>query len=175
MCGGRKPGFGKNLGQIVDKVRAPGGFYPFDLGLPGEFEINIFPGDKLKDAVFLKPATGGGMEIKFFAHDGVLGAVAGSPFAAGTGTFDIQLDSTGTYVYAANRGDGTISGFTIVPGTTAGALKLTPLSGSPYVSGIGVQSLGFDSTGKYLLAAAVGGSTSAPRLLARSASASRAP
>jgi hypothetical protein len=37
-------------------------------------------------------------------------------------------------------------------------LTLTPLSGSPYASGAGVQSLGIDSTGKYLLAAAVGGS-----------------
>lgn len=105
-----------------------------------------------------RSGTQGGVAVYSIGANGVLGAVAGSPFAAGTGTYDIQLDSTGTYVYAANRGDGTISGFTIVPGTTAGALKLTPLSGSPYASGIGVQSLGFDSTGKYLLAAAVGGS-----------------
>jgi 6-phosphogluconolactonase (cycloisomerase 2 family) len=87
-----------------------------------------------------------------------LAAVTGSPFAAGSGTYAIQLDSTGTYIYAANRTDGTISGYTIVPGTTASGLTLTPLSGSPYASGAGVQALGLDSTGKYLLAAAIGGS-----------------
>jgi 6-phosphogluconolactonase len=105
-----------------------------------------------------RSGTQGGVAVYSIGANGALGAVSGSPFAAGTGTYDVQLDSTGTYVYAANRGDGTISGFTIVPGTTAAALKLTPLASSPYASGIGVQSLGFDSTGKYLLAAAVGGS-----------------
>ncbi len=89
---------------------------------------------------------------------GALTPVTGTPFAAGSGTFAVTLDPTGTYVYAANRTDGTISGYTIVPGTTTAALSLTPLSGSPYASGTGVQALGMDSTGKYLLAVAVGGS-----------------
>jgi 6-phosphogluconolactonase (cycloisomerase 2 family) len=70
----------------------------------------------------------------------------------------VVLDKTGTYVYAANRTDGTVSGYTIVPGATTAALSLTPLSGSPYTSGAGVQSIGIDSTGKYLLAVAVNGS-----------------
>jgi 6-phosphogluconolactonase (cycloisomerase 2 family) len=69
----------------------------------------------------------------------------------------VALDNTGTYVYAANRTDGTISGYTIVPGATTQALSLTPLNGSPYASGAGVQALGLDATGKFLLAIAVGG------------------
>jgi 6-phosphogluconolactonase len=105
-----------------------------------------------------RSGTQGGVAVYSIGANGALGAVSGSPFAAGTGTYDVQLDSTGTYLYAANRSDGTISGYTIVPGATSAALTLTPLSSSPYASGIGVQSLGFDSTGKYLLAAAVGGS-----------------
>ena len=88
---------------------------------------------------------------------GALTPVTGTPFAAGSGTFSVILDSTGTYVYAANRTDGTISGYTIVPGGTTAGLSLTQLNGSPYTSGSGVQALGIDSTGKYLLAAAVGG------------------
>ena len=64
----------------------------------------------------------------------------------------------GAYVYAANRLDNSISGYTIVPPTATAGLSLTPLKGSPYVSGISVQSLGLDNTGKYLLAGAVGGS-----------------
>jgi 6-phosphogluconolactonase len=100
----------------------------------------------------------GGVAVYSIGVNGSLVAVKSSPFTAGSGTYAVQLDSTGTYVYAANRTDGTISGFTIVPGTTVAGLTLTPLSGSPYASGAGVQSLGIDSTGKYLLAAAVGGS-----------------
>jgi 6-phosphogluconolactonase (cycloisomerase 2 family) len=69
----------------------------------------------------------------------------------------VALDSTGTYAYAANRTDGTISGYKIVASTTVLGLSLTPLSGSPYTSGTGVQSIGIDSTNKYLLAAAVSG------------------
>jgi 6-phosphogluconolactonase len=105
-----------------------------------------------------RSGTQGGVAVYSIGGNGALVAVSGSPFAAGAGTFDVELDSTGTFVYAANRTDGTISGYTIVPGTTAAGLKLTPLGSSPYASGVGVQSMGFDSTGKYLLAAAVGGS-----------------
>jgi 6-phosphogluconolactonase len=105
-----------------------------------------------------RSGTQGGVAVYSIGVNGSLIAVTGSPFVAGSGTYSIQLDSTGTYLYAANRTDGTISGYTIVPGKTTAGLTLTPLSGSPYASGAGVQSLGLDSKGKYLLAAAVGGS-----------------
>jgi 6-phosphogluconolactonase len=105
-----------------------------------------------------RSGTQGGVAVYSISGSGLLVPVSGSPFLAGSGTYDITLDSTGTYVYAANRTDGTISGYTIVPGTTTVGLTLKPLTSSPYASGLGVQSIGFDSTGKYLLAAAVGGS-----------------
>ena len=99
----------------------------------------------------------GGVAVFSIGAGGALTPVTGTPFAAGNGTISVALDSTGTYAYAANRTDGTISGYTIVPGATAAALSLKPLNGSPYASGSGVQSIGIDRTGKYLLAAAVGG------------------
>ncbi|MGH9595284.1 MAG: lactonase family protein [Edaphobacter sp.] len=104
-----------------------------------------------------RSGANGGVAVFSIGSGGSLTPVTGTPFAAGSGTFSVALDSTGTYAYAANRTDGTISGYTIVPGATAAALTLTPLSGSPYASGSGVQSIGIDRTGKYLLAAAVGG------------------
>ncbi len=105
-----------------------------------------------------RSGTNGGVAVYSIGTGGALNPVTGSPFAAGSGTFSVALDKTGTYVYAANRTDGTISGYTIVPGATTAALSLTPLSGSPYTSGAGVQSIGVDSTGKYLLAVAINGS-----------------
>ena len=105
-----------------------------------------------------RSGNSGGVSVYTIGSGGVLNSVTGSPFAAGNGTMSVVLDGTGTYVYAANRTDGTISGYTIVAGTTPAALSLTPLSGSPYKSGASVQSLGIDRTGKYLLAASVGGS-----------------
>jgi len=104
-----------------------------------------------------RSGTNGGVAVYSIGSGGSLTSVTGSPFAAGSGTFSVALDSTGTYAYAANRTDGTISGYTIVPATTVLGLSLTQLSGSPYTSGTTVQSIGIDSTNKYLLAAAVGG------------------
>jgi 6-phosphogluconolactonase (cycloisomerase 2 family) len=104
-----------------------------------------------------RSGTNGGVAVYSIGSGGTLTSVTGSPFAAGGGTFSVTLDSTGTYAYAANRTDNTISGYTIVPSTTVLGLSLTALGGSPYISGATVQSIGIDSTNKYLLAAAVGG------------------
>jgi 6-phosphogluconolactonase len=105
-----------------------------------------------------RSGTNGGVAVYSIGSGGLLTPVTGTPFAAGSGTFSVALDNTGTYVYAANRTDGTISGYTIVPGTTTAALSLTSLNGSPYASGAGAQALGADATGKFLFAVAVGGS-----------------
>ncbi len=104
-----------------------------------------------------RSGTNGGVAVFGIGSGGALTPVPGTPFAAGTGTFSVVLDPTGTYVYAANRSDGTISGYTIVPATATTGLSLTPLKDSPYASGLVVQSLAIDKTGKYLLASAVNG------------------
>jgi 6-phosphogluconolactonase len=104
-----------------------------------------------------RSGTNGGVVVFSIGSGGLLTQVTGSPFKAGNGTYSVVLDSTGTYVYAANRTDSTISGFTIVPATSTTPLTLTALTGSPYATGSTVQSIGIDSTGKYLLAAAAGG------------------
>jgi len=122
----------------------------------GDYGLAVDP--KTAYLYIARSGTSGGVGVYTIGSGGVLNSVTGSPFAAGSGTVSVVLDGTGTYVYAANRTDGTISGYTIAAGTTPAALSLTPLSGSPYASGASVQSLGIDRTGKYLLAAAVGGS-----------------
>jgi 6-phosphogluconolactonase len=122
----------------------------------GDYALAIDP--KTAYLYIARSGTSGGIGVYTIGSGGVLNSVTGSPFAAGNGTMSVVLDSTGTYVYAANRTDSTISGYTIVAGATPAALSLTPLSGSPYKSGTSVQSLGIDRTGKYLLAASVGGS-----------------
>jgi 6-phosphogluconolactonase (cycloisomerase 2 family) len=87
------------------------------------------------------------------ASNGVLTPTTATVYAAGTQPYAVTLDSTGSYVYVANRGDGTITGYGI--GTNA---ALTALPGSPYSSGVAVTALGADSSGKWLLAAAYSGS-----------------
>ena len=66
--------------------------------------------------------------------------------------YAVLVDSTDKYLYTANRGSGSVSGYTISNGT------FTALSGSPYSSGTTSTALVEDNTAKYVIAAALGGS-----------------
>ena len=74
-----------------------------------------------------------------------------SSVASGNAVKSLVLNTAGTDLYTANFADGTISGYSILTGA------LTALVGSPYESGAGVSSLVLDNTGKYVVAAASGG------------------
>lgn len=99
-----------------------------------------------------RSGANGGVAVYTIGAGGVLNSIAGSPFAAGAQPFFVVLDTTGKFLYVANRSEGTISGYSIGTGSA-----LTALSGSPYTSGSQVNSLGVDSSGKYLLAGAFNG------------------
>ncbi len=76
---------------------------------------------------------------------------AGAPtllntYTVGNAPRAIVLSTTYSYVYVANEADSTISGFSISSGA------LTPLSGSPFAAPTGIDALGRDSTGAYILA-----------------------
>jgi 6-phosphogluconolactonase len=88
-----------------------------------------------------------GLRVLSIGTNGGLTEVSGSPFAVGTGAAGVILDSTGSYVYVANKGSNSISGFTL----TATSGKLTPISGSPFSSG-GQLPIAFinDNSKKYL-------------------------
>jgi 3-carboxymuconate cyclase len=94
----------------------------------------------------------GGVAVYTIGSGGGLNSISGSPFGSGPQPFFLTLDSTGKFLYAANRTDGNIYGYAIGNGSA-----LVPTSGSPYTSGSQVNSLGIDKSGKYLLAGAFGG------------------
>jgi VCBS repeat-containing protein len=62
---------------------------------------------------------------------GALTAIAGSPFATGTGPGTLSIDSNGDFAYLANHGSGSVSAFTI--NATTGAL--IAVAGSPFATG----------------------------------------
>lgn len=99
-----------------------------------------------------RSGTQAGVVVYSIGAGGVLTSVAGSPFVAGAGPHDLLLDSTGKYLYVANRAGGTISAFTTSAGGVLGAN-----AGSTVASGSLVNSLARDNSGKYVLAAAIGG------------------
>ena len=94
----------------------------------------------------------GGVAVYTIGSGGVLNSISGSPFGSGPQPVFLTLDSTGKFLYAANRVDSNIYGYAIGNGSA-----LVPTSGSPYTSGSQVNSLGIDKSGKYLLAGAFNG------------------
>ena len=97
--------------------------------------------------------NGGVAAYAISANSGALSSLSGSPFAAGTQPYAVALNKAGTDLYLANRGDSTVSAYSVA--STGG---LTGLSGSPYSAGSAVAGLAADSSGDYLLAIANGGS-----------------
>ncbi len=86
--------------------------------------------------------------------NGALKEVSGSPFKTGLGPSAVMVDPTGTYVYATNRTDNTISGFTLT--ATTGALAALP--GSPYATGKTPVDIVEDNTKTYVATVNSGGS-----------------
>jgi 6-phosphogluconolactonase (cycloisomerase 2 family) len=88
-----------------------------------------------------------GLRVLSVGTGGTLNEVSGSPYPVGTGPTGVILDTTGSYVYVANKGSNNISAFTL---TTASG-KLTAIAGSPFSSG-GQLPIGMvnDNSKKYL-------------------------
>jgi 6-phosphogluconolactonase (cycloisomerase 2 family) len=86
---------------------------------------------------------------------GSLTLVSGSPFTAGVGMnpFGLVVDSSGQFLYVGNTfGSGTISAFSI----DAVSGKPTPVTGSPFATGIDPRSVCVDPSGKFLFAGTLG-------------------
>ena len=75
-------------------------------------------------------------------------------YASGVTPRSLTVSTGSTYLYTANEGNGTISGFGL-----SGTGTPTALAGSPYVGPTNVSALGADSTGTYLIAAGYNSST----------------
>jgi 6-phosphogluconolactonase len=72
-----------------------------------------------------------GLRVLSIGTNGALSEVSGSPYSVGTGPTGVILDPTGSFVYVANKGSNSISGFSL----TAASGRLTAISGSPFSSG----------------------------------------
>lgn len=121
---------------------------------PGTTSDNAIAIDSTGTYVYeVRSGTNPGLVVNTIASDGTLVPTTSKSYSTGTQPYSVVLDNTGKYVYVANRGDNTISGWSIGTGAA-----LTAISGSPFASGVAVTSLGADSTGKYIAAAAYSGS-----------------
>jgi 6-phosphogluconolactonase len=103
--------------------------------------------------------TNAGVRVFTIGSSSKFTEISGSPFAAGSQPRSLSFDGTGDYLYTANSGSNTISGYTILASGS-----LTALSGSPF-SSVGGQpyALALDQSKKFLIEANLAGtSTNTP-------------
>jgi len=99
-----------------------------------------------------RSGVSGGLVDYSVASGGVLAQVGTTLGPTGNQPVSVVLDSTGSYAYVANRGDGTITALSI-----SSSAAPTALSG-PFASGTNPLALGLDNSHKYVLAVSSGGS-----------------
>ena len=105
---------------------------------------------------FLYGVEAGINGVRVLAINSTTGALtesSGSPYATGAGPWAILIDSTGSYLYVANRTAGTMSGYLV---SASGAL--TQISGSPFTAGTNPIDIAEDNTHTYIGVVNAGGS-----------------
>ena len=95
---------------------------------------------------------GVGLRALSIATGGGLTEVTGSPFKTGNGPTGLVLDSSGDYLYVTNKGDSTISGYSL---SASGGL--TALGSSPFGTGSLPLAMSLDQSKKFLAVANSGG------------------
>ncbi len=124
------------------------------LGVTSGYSDNALTFDTASTYLYIArggPSTGQSLIASYSIGSG--GALTGvQTIASGDAPYALLAESTGAYLYAANRGGGTVSGYAIASGA------FTALSGSPYTSGVTATALAEDNSGKYLIGVALGGS-----------------
>ena len=127
------------------------------LALATGFSDNAITFDTVSgDAYFARGGSTTGTSViaaYTVSSTGALTAV-GTPITSGNSPFSllaVDTKSSGNFLYAANRSDSTISGYSLSSGVP------TALGTSPYSSGPAVTALVLDKTGAYVIAASSGG------------------
>jgi 6-phosphogluconolactonase (cycloisomerase 2 family) len=136
----------------------------FDTGTGAMAQINTVLSPKVTDAadygMAISPSGGylfaaetvtGGVRVLAIGTNGTLTETSGSPYPTGTGAYSVLVDSTGSYVYVANRTQGTISGFLLNNGA------LTQITGSPFTTGTLPVAMVEDKSDTYIAVICAGG------------------
>jgi len=108
----------------------------------------IAPVVSVNNFVYTANEAGTVSALETDAVTGALATIAGSPYAAGSGSTAVAADPSGKFLYIANYLSSNISAFTI--NSSSGAL--TQIANSPFAAELGVDSLVVDSAGKFLYA-----------------------
>jgi 6-phosphogluconolactonase (cycloisomerase 2 family) len=136
----------------------------FDTSTGAMAQVNTVLSPKVTDAadyglaiapsgsyLFAAETVTGGVRVFSIGTNGTLTETSGSPYTTGTGAWSVLVDSTGSYVYVANRTQGTISGFLLNNGA------LTQITGSPFTTGTLPVAMVEDKSDAYIAVICNGG------------------
>jgi 6-phosphogluconolactonase (cycloisomerase 2 family) len=136
----------------------------FDTSTGAMAQVNTVLSPKVTDAadyglavspsgsyLFAAETVTGGVRVFNIGTNGTLTETSGSPYSTGTGAWSVLVDSTGSYVYVANRTQGTISGFLLNNGA------LTQITGSPFTTGTLPVAMVEDKSDAYIAVICNGG------------------
>jgi 6-phosphogluconolactonase (cycloisomerase 2 family) len=117
-------GAGTAGGQLT---AVPGSPFPFQAGNPATqpYAMAVYPKGGF---LYVTDSMANSVDEYSYATDGTLGQWI--DYEVGAAPRGVTIDPTGSFLYVANSGDGTVSGFTI--NATTG--ELTPIAGSPFFS-----------------------------------------
>jgi 6-phosphogluconolactonase len=121
-----------------------------DLKTTGTGQIGVISNSA--STVLYISEIGTGVRALSIGSNGALSEISGSPFKTGNGPGGMAFDTTGDYLYIANKGDSTISGYAV-----AASGSLAVLASSPFATGTLPLSLTLDQSGKFLAVANSGG------------------
>jgi 6-phosphogluconolactonase len=137
------------VNAATGQLTAIAGSYPSPTG-SSPVAITVNPSGKFLYVVNQDVDTING-SVSAYTIDGDTGTltpVTGSPFATGQGPISMVIDPAGSFAYVNNVDDspgGDISGYTINGANGA----LTPMAGSPFLSGSGAFGLAIAPSGKF--------------------------
>jgi hypothetical protein len=105
--------------------------------------------------LFISDTTQSGIYVYTIGGGGVLTLVTGSPFAVPFEPMNLATDGLGKYLYAIDGDFSNHTGSEIAAFTIGSSGSLTPVVGSPFVTGAGVNfsmwQLAGEPTGKYMI------------------------
>ena len=123
------------------------------LGLTSAYSDNAVQFDGTSGYLFIArggTTTGSSLIAAYTVNsNGTL--TTGTTLAAGNAPYALLLEATGSYVYAANRSDATVSGYTVATGA------LTANNGSPYASSTFPTAMVEDNSHAYVVSAGSAG------------------
>jgi 6-phosphogluconolactonase len=103
------------------------------------------------DFLFVANTTQGTVAVFAIGNNGVLTAVAGSPFSMGAGATPTAVAAgNGGHLYVADSAHNAVLGFNV------SASGLSPIAGSPFAAGAAPSAIGIDPQGALLYAANFG-------------------